>query len=155
MNYLGEWIKENAKAIENSEYADILDSQNPDVSEVFIEQYLIPLITSNVYYDFGCEIDADKLIKNEPPKVTVPSFPCVVVSHSFDVQTDVYEFDTDEEASQAVKDLFTAYMNEELENHSDIVESECVYSEDEGYAQIVWSDGDRTTFTATYSQKYV
>lgn len=154
MGYLKEWIKENEEAIRNSEYADILDSKNSEVEEEFLENYLYPLILSNVYYDFGCELEADKLIKNELSKPAVMGFPCVVVSHTFTAETDVYEFETDDEASEAVKDLYTAYMNEEHENDSDLVESECIYSENEDYAQIVWTDGEKTTFVKSYSQKF-
>ena len=88
-------------------------------------------------------------------KVTVPGYPCVVISHTFDVSTDVFEFDTDEEASKALKEMYDDYLEEEIRNESDLNESECIYSAEEDYGQRVWEDGEKTFFVKTFTQKFV
>ena len=81
---------------------------------------------------------------------------CVVVYHSFDPSVDVYIDDGQGKENTLLSDLYKAYLQEEIDNHSDINENECYIDENEGWAQITWEDGDRTTFvqtTITYRRK--
>ena len=72
---------------------------------------------------------------------------CVVVYHSFDPSVDVYvdENNTD----TLLSDLYHTYLQEEIDNHSDLDENRCLIYDDEGWAQITWADGGQTFFTRT------
>jgi hypothetical protein len=72
---------------------------------------------------------------------------CVVVSHTFDAQTDVYT--DDENIDTLLPDLYNEYLQEEIDNNSDLDMNECCIVEDEGFAQIAWEDGDKTFFVRT------
>lgn len=72
---------------------------------------------------------------------------CVVVYHSFDPSVDVY-VDTDNKDT-LLSDLYHEYLQEEIDNHSDLDENRCEIDEDGGWAQVTWADGDQTFFVRT------
>lgn len=97
---------------------------------------------------------AKKLSKPEVP-VSVPGSPCVVISHSFDMDVAVYECDTDDEANDTLEELYKQYYNEEIENNSSLNEEETALYKEDGWGKITWSDGDYTRFVQAYTIKNV
>lgn len=85
--------------------------------------------------------------------VTVPSCPCVVVKHSFDAETAVYECPDDDSALELLERLYKVYLKEEIDNNSDLRRSQCWCEVD--YARITWDDDSMTEFVKTYIQKEV
>lgn len=79
--------------------------------------------------------------------------PCVVISHSFDTETIVYEYDSDDEATEALVRHYDTYMDEEKRNGSSLDESGCFC--EEAYARITWTDGCKTEFTLSFISKEV
>ena len=87
--------------------------------------------------------------------VAVPSAPCIVISHSFDPDVTVYEFDSDEEAERSLKQQYSKYLEEERRNHSDLDENNCFFYPDDGWGRVTWADGAYTSFVVSYIQKLV
>ena len=68
VKYLTAWIAENYEALAQSEwYSDCFDGEKMDdiEPEFFITTYLVPLIQSNIKFDFGADIDALRLLMPE------------------------------------------------------------------------------------------
>ena len=65
--YLAKWLKEHSEELRNSEWyennSDLLDESDfGNNVDYFIKEYLVPLIESNVSFDFeNIEIDAKAL----------------------------------------------------------------------------------------------
>ena len=66
----------------------------------------------------------------------------VIMSHNFDAQTCIYEFEEYDKAIAFLHWDWENYYNEELSEGSGLDEEEC-YHEDE-YAQVKWEDGCQT-----------
>ena len=64
-NYLSTWFENHKEHIINSDWAHQTFPHNYEniTKEIFLEYYLIPLIESNIEYDFNEIIDAAKVIK--------------------------------------------------------------------------------------------
>lgn len=82
----------------------------------------------------------------------IPDSPCIVITHNFDPETTVYAYETEEEAKEALARLYSLYYQEEIDNNSDLDESNCFCdAENEGYAVITWEGEkevkDKTEFT--------
>lgn len=92
-------------------------------------------------------------IIDTPIPVSMPVKPCVVITHSFDSDTPVYEYDSEEEAVKALKRLYTDYYAEEVREGSALVDSECFCEDD--YAKVTWADGCVTEFKLSYTSKEV
>lgn len=79
----------------------------------------------------------------------VPS--CVVITHSFDPEVLVYQYDNDEEAANALRQKYMSYLEEEKREGSILVDSECFCCGD--YAKVAWADGAVTEFSLSYITK--
>ena len=65
-DYLYKWIQENYEVLAQSEwYEENFDGEEMEDIEVdfFINTYLIPLIESNISYDFGVEFEGRTLFE--------------------------------------------------------------------------------------------
>lgn len=85
------------------------------------------------------------------PKASSVAKPCVVITHSFDPATTVYEYDTEAEAEGAFHRLYNKYLLEEVHEGSALNESECWC--DDTYGRITWEDGCMTEFALTVISK--
>lgn len=74
---------------------------------------------------------------------------CVVIRHSFDSETPVYEYDTEEEAIEALKRLYNTYLAEEHQHGSSALYEVKTYCDDD-YGRITWMDGCKTEFILSY-----
>ena len=139
-----------------SDYGDPIGTILREVTEAGKRK----LLTDFHYIIGSSERDAldqwEDYLKSEPYKVenkddalvTVPSSPCVIITHSFSIEgTQVYEYDSCEEAQEGLKRFYNLYLAEERANNSKLDEAE-TYSDDEGYAKITWEGeaGDKTEF---------
>lgn len=66
-SYIQSWIDKHYEDLATSEWYDenFNGEEREDIDpEFFIKTYLVPLIESNVSYDFGARIDAAKLTEH-------------------------------------------------------------------------------------------
>lgn len=75
--------------------------------------------------------------------------PCIVISHTFDPDTTVFAYSSEEEARDALERLYSVYLKEEIDNNSFLCEEKCWCSREEGYACITWDDDSHTSFSIT------
>ena len=68
--------------------------------------------------------------------------PCVVMTHSFDPETRVFEYSSYEQASKELVRMYREYIEEERRNNSILMGYV-----DDNYGQVVWNGGDKTYFT--------
>ena len=141
-NYQGEGIANDETQLE----ADNLDDLE-EVYEGFCNENDFPVDTVT-YAEVVHEYDEESIIP-----VPIPVKSCVVIKHSFDGDTPVYEYDTEEEAVTALKRLYNKYLDEEERNNSSLCESECRCEDD--YALITWMDGCKTEFILSYISREV
>ena len=69
----------------------------------------------------------------------------VIMSHNFDAETCIWEFDEYQVAVAFLHWEWERYYNEEIACESRLNENECFHDWD--YAKVEWSDGDYTEFT--------
>lgn len=69
---------------------------------------------------------------------------CVIMYHSFDANTPVYVFPTYEKAKKFFDRTYENYLNEEIENNSELDMDNCFH--EDVFAKVTWSDGESTKF---------
>ena len=116
---------------------------------------VIPLASITSEDDEESEDDAPSEVPE--PITTMPVRHCVVITHSFSTEgTQVYEYDSCEDATKGLERLYDLYLVEERSNNSQLNEAETFYDGEE-YAKITWAGeaGDRTEFIVSCIWKEV
>lgn len=107
----------------------------------------------NALCDQICKVLEEQAKRSVP--ALVPGTPCVVVTHSFDPDVSVYEYDTDDEANDGVEKWYNTYLEEEIRNNSELNENECNLYKEDGWGQLTWADGAFTRFVQAHTMKEV